>query len=259
MAHSETKKHKRQSRQARARLKAETVLDEGLAAVREGREPYINGEIEHLGVLKVLDPHEPESKTPRTKIINLRDDPVGQMFKRGQLGHGSSSKVTDDVRLKAAREYQRLFEIAEISGAKAIDFAKEKVDGGRFEMPDTDHRLRAQFRLNELRAKIGIIRIQPAIGHEVRILGTRLLAWVLGEKLCLRLVAERLGYDRRQLPLLGHFIGCLDVLAIEFGFADDPLNKRGPRRRRDQFDHDANLAYNPALHRAVRLAQTGQM
>ena len=252
---SETRKSKRASRVSRSRQKADVVLDEGLAAVREGREPHINGEVEHLGTLKVLDPHEPDSKSPRTKIVNLRDDPVGQLHKRGQLSDNGGNA---DIRLKAARRYQREYEKAEIGGARGIDMTKDVVDGGRFEMADTDSRLAAQATLNKLRRKMGILAMPTTEGAEVRILGSRLLAWVLGDKLPLCAVAERLGYDRRRLPMLRHFTTCLDIVAIEFGISDNPQRKRGPKHVHDRFHDEAQFADSPALHRATRLATAMQ-
>jgi hypothetical protein len=253
-----TEKSKHQSREARRATKTDRVLEEGLAAVREGREPHINGDTPHLGTIKVIDPHELHSKTLRTKIVYLRDDPVGQMYKLGQLGSGNDA----DVRLKSARDWQTIYQLAEIGRAKAIDLTKDVVDGGRFGMADSQVVTQAQADINRIMRHLGLVVMMTTYGTEVRLLRSALLTWVLGEGLFLyddsglrtETVASRLGFDRRRLRVVPHFVDSLDLLAIALGISTDERRRHGPRRRPDGHDIAARLAHSPELHRAVRLA-----
>jgi hypothetical protein len=228
---------RRKRKQARA---AEKLLETALADVAERRVPYINGR-DDLGVHYVSDPHDANGEV-RAKIVNLRDDPVGQMAKRGQLG---DSITETEMRLKAARRWQRLYELAEIGGARGIDPTRDIVDGGRFEMPDTDARLSAQAQLNELRQALGIV-------------GDRIVTWVLGHKYDLKKVILLLGrsgqWEQRALGV--RFRECLDTIASELGISIEAKGARGPRRARDVFDEAARYAWSPQLHRAVLAAKS---
>lgn len=234
-----TKETELKTRRRKENRRTERAFEDALIAVREGREPYINGG-DNLGTLDgVPDVDKHGHPGLFTKIVNLRDDPVGQMAKRGQLG----TMAERACRLKAARYWQRLYEMAEIGGARGIDPTREPVDGGRFELPDTDVRLGAQATLNRLRRALGII-------------GDRLVTWVLGQKLNLSQAAGRLNKSARmdQVALGYRFRECLDTIAEELGIALDGKGACGPHRRRDEFDDLARHAHDPVLYRAVGLA-----
>jgi hypothetical protein len=250
--------------------KAANRHEEALLAARENRRPNVD-EIEDFDIRRVEDPNEavrlehvgegppmrvPVKARPRYRIVALRDDPIGQMAKRRQLGND-----VDDVedRLAAARKWQELHEHAEIGGARGIDPSRDIVDGGRYEMPETEDRLRAHKQLIAVRQAIGII-------PELRILGARLLTWVLAEKLTLKQIAELHfdldGHDRRKLSLLDHLKNCLDVTAVVLNVAPNPEIKTGPRARpRDKFDRysraldrfDGKQELQGALYWAMRL------
>jgi hypothetical protein len=243
------------SRRRRKATKSEKILQDALEAVAANRTPYING-AENLGTLDVPDPLEEQEiiragrghfvrkKTDaplRTRVISLRDDPVGQMAKRGQLG---DSVAETEIRLKAARRWQRLYEVAEIGGARGIDPTRDIVDGGGFQMPDTDKRLTAQAELNQLRQALGIV-------------GDRIVTWVLGYKYSLGKVLVLLGRVGRieQKAIGSRFRECLDTIAVELGISIEAKGARGPRRRRDAFDDAARYAWSPQLHRAVLAAK----
>lgn len=222
-------------RQRKATKHAEQTFEAARTAVLEGHEPYCNG-AEHLGVARVVDP---DDDVLRTKITALRDDPVGQMHRRGQLLTDEEKKKhtpqsVADGRLEAARRWQVLYECAEIGGAKAIDPSKEPVDGGRFVEPNTEASASARDRLHAVRRKLGFI----AISGSQRILAERLLVWVLGEKKGLTQVAEMLGLDRRRLCLARHLIDMLDRVAIELRVATP--KKRHRARPDDKYDATAN-------------------
>jgi hypothetical protein len=176
------------------------------------------------------------------------------------LGQGEER----DDRLLAARIWQAYYERAEIGGARGLDPSKDIVDGGQFVMPETEQRLRAQEKLHELREAVGKIK-------ELRILGSRLLTWVLGDKKTLTEVADILGIELELTPqeqaclsLAAHLRNCLDIVAGELGITTD-ASRIGPRRRRrDRYDRDAqavdrhkkNPALQVAVHRAVKLRES---
>lgn len=236
--------------------RSENILEAALEAAAVNHEPYING-AEYLGTLEVADPLEEQEiiragrghfvrkkkdAQLRTRVVSLRDDPVGQMAKRGQLG---DTTTETEIRLKAARRWQRLYEMAEIGGARGVDPTRDIVDGGRFEMPDTDTRLSAQAELNKLRQALGKI-------------GDRIVTWVLGHKYHLSKVLGLLHRAGRieQKALGCRFRECLDTIAVELGISGETKGARGPRRRRDKFDDAARYTWNPELHRAVLAAKS---
>jgi hypothetical protein len=225
---------KRHSKEARRSL----ILDRALADVAERRTPNLNGR-DDLGIVHVPDP-DAENCEIRAKVVNYRDDPLGQMAARGQLGNEAETAV----RLGAGRKWQKYYERAEIGGAKAIDPSKPYIDGGAFVAPETDQRSAAMAEMKRLRPYLGII-------------GEQLITWVLGEKLTLGQVAQRRRrYARMDQVVIGHeFRQYLDLLAVLFGMAHDKKGARGPWRGRDEFDELAKSAHNPVLHRAIGLAK----
>src|SRR5205085_7485660 len=71
--------------------RASTGFEKAIAAVREGRRPKLGG-MPNIGTISATDPYEAmevingkrarEQLKPRTKLTNLRDDPVGRMAAR---------------------------------------------------------------------------------------------------------------------------------------------------------------------------------
>lgn len=231
--------------------KSERKRELALASAQENRRPDIE-DCDDLGVIRIEDPAESEQLVRvgrgqpmrvkvkaklRERVVALRDDPIGQMAKRGQLGDGDES----DLRLKAARQWQALHEAAEIGGARGIDPTRDIVDGGRYVEADTDQRLDAHRRLAEISRALGLV-------------GDRLVHWILGDKLNLATVANKLGRaGAMEQKVLGHrFRECLDTLANEFGLGGVGA---GPRRRRDRFDELARFGYSAPLHEAVHRAR----
>jgi|GEM_PF-6648951 hypothetical protein len=218
---------------------AEKTLDKALADVVERRVPYVNGR-DDLGVHYVPDPHSANGEV-RAKIVNLRDDPVGQMAQRGQLGDAAQTMS----RLRAARLWQGFYERAEIGYASGIDPTAPVIDCGHLPMQDTDARLAAQDRLNQIRQALGIV-------------GDRIVTWVLGDKYSLGKVLVLLGRVGRieQKALGSRFRECLDTIAVELGISAEAKGARGPQRRRDVFDEAARYAWSPQLHRAILAAKS---
>lgn len=193
-------------------------LDNMLQSVREREVPDVSNS-EYLDVVYVADP-ESEDHEIRPKLVNRRDDPVGQMHRRGQLGIGSEGYA----RLTAARRWQALYEKAEIGGA-GCGFGRIAVDGGRYEMPDTDGRMKAA---NELK------RVGRALGNT----GQVIIAMVLAHKLEIYQVAQQFReYTTAGKRFYGQlFRHHLDTLTVEFGISVNERRSRGPMRQRDKYD-----------------------
>ena len=173
------------------------VLSEALEDIQQGLTPHLNGAPSYVGTVKIVDPYDGKE---RAKIVSVRDDPVGDMAQRSQLGDESETAA----RLRAAHMWQALYEKAEIGNMRTIDYTVDRVDGGR--PPDMGGELVAQQKLNDLRGVLGII-------------GDRIVTLVLGQKHSLDAVAAIFGRRRRMdRAILGNrFRKCLDVLAEEFG------------------------------------------
>ena len=140
------------------------------------------------------------------------NDPIGRMFKRGQLRHETArGGKTAEARLRAARMWQSIY--ADLAGAQL----------------NPDNRKAAQA-MSELQDQLGEYR-------------SLLLRRVLGEKLELDAVASlMLGIAIPADPgarsvfakaLLANFLNSLDALAGHFG--SKPIRRaRAPERKRDR-------------------------
>lgn len=228
--------------------KRDRAIDEALGAVREGRNPSLDALPADIGIVSVIDPDDEvvaaKGKTvarARVKLVALRDDPVGLMQRRKQLGEPDDAML----RIKAARHLQALYEAAEIGGARAIDPCKDVVSGGRVAEPDTDRRLAAI----------------AAIGQVERVLGrggAELVRKVLWQKLSIAQAASDgvAAVTAKRLEYVGQrFRECLDTVARELGYV---ATARGARRVRDGHDAAAGMAEGGAgVHRAARAAKRG--
>ena len=140
------------------------------------------------------------------------NDPIGRMFKRGQLRHETArGGKTAEARLRAARMWQSIY--ADLAGAQL----------------SPDNRKAAQA-MSELQEHLGEYR-------------SSLLRRVLAEKLELDAVASlMLGIAVPADPgarsvftkaLLENFLNSLDALAGHFG--SKPIRRaRAPQRKRDR-------------------------
>ena len=93
--------------------------------------------------VEVEDPYASNDKIVVTRQI--RNDPLGRLHAHRQI---------DDAQLAAGRAYQRDREIAQ-RGARAIDFTKEAVDGGKLPEPITDRQIKARKRLIKIEQELG--------------------------------------------------------------------------------------------------------
>ena len=129
-------------------------------------------------------------------LRSLRDDPLGRLHNR---------KAIDEAQYQAGRHWQQCYEIAEISGARAIDPSKEAVDGGGFrDNRDSDAYGRAFKDLCRAAKALGMI--QGTVVNDV-----------LAGRMFLRQVAATRGLSRESVAKL--FRDALDILAVLYGFA----------------------------------------
>ena len=136
-----------------------------------------------------------------TVCRQLRDDPLGQMHARRQIGA---------AQYRAGREYQATFEAAGVGRMRSSGDIREHVDGGQIASDGmTDHQLAAAKRLARWRYKLG---------QE----GAALVDDVLIGKQTLRQIADggQRMPSKAEAVFLGHrFRECLTTLARDMGFA----------------------------------------
>lgn len=215
-------------------------------AVLIGQSPNLEG-LDDIGVRYIDDPSElrrgRKPKPLRAKLVNLRDDPVGQMAKRCQI---------EPEQLNAARSWQALHDVAaSVGGSRGIDPSAMKVDGGRFSTePITDVQMASMRRLEQL---------DRMLGSE----GSMLVRRILGDRLTIAQTAAALGgsfYTKRQqqrrVNRLGdRFREALDRLVTVMGVEIAGARRSIPKHERGIADV-ARYADNPPLYRAVREARS---
>jgi hypothetical protein len=144
----------------------------------------------------VDDPYEAGGKI--IVMRSTRDDPLGDLHARNMI---------DEAQYQAGRAFQSDFETAE-SGARAIDFTREAVDGGMMPEPLSEARIRAGRQLAIVYRKLGMNG--AVIVHDV-----------LVHNRTRKQVAESRGYvGKRYEEYFGmRFRECLDCLALVYGFS----------------------------------------
>ena len=250
------KENETEKRRRKKAKHSDDTLEQALEAAKINRTPYVNG-VENLGVLKVADPLEEQEiiragrghftvkkkNAPlRERVVSLRDDPVGRMAKRGQLGPPDER----DVGLKAARHWQQFCEQSEIGFASGIDTTRDVVDCSHVPKIDTDQRLMAVEQLK---------RLSRALGQE----GDNLVRRVLAEKLELKQIAVMMGMigiskkmDEKVLDRLAwRFRECLATIAKHLGYVVETPGRRSPRDRHAAI---SRFVGNTELDRAARRA-----
>lgn len=130
---------------------------------------------------------------------SIRDDPLAGMHSRQQI---------DDAQLVAGRKWQAHHEGAEVGLLRAIDPAKEFVDGGQFQDPLPDSKIKALEALREA---------DDALGWE----GKTIIRAILGDRLTIvEATMARGGRSEVDIKYVGRrFRECLETLAVLWGFA----------------------------------------
>lgn len=224
--------------------KRERTRDRALTKVQIGDAPDVE-KVAHLGTVAVLDPGEEaevfagkrgvHQLAKRLKVVNLRDDPVGQMAKREQI---------TAAQLEAARRWQAWHDAAQIGSVRSFDPTAINVDGGQLREVVTDAHRAAVKRLVSADRQLGergamIVR---------RILGDRMTIVQLGAIMGVSTEKElkRLGWRVRE---------CLDTLVKATGVVVEGAASLAPR---DEAAMMAQYAHKPALHRAAHAAKAGK-
>jgi hypothetical protein len=151
--------------------------------------------------ITVDDPHEQGAQI--VVMRSLRDDPLGALHASHQI---------DEVQYLAGRHWQKAYELAEIGGARAIDYSRAKVDGGGIPQATvSDVQARAFNDLSNARKGLGDY-------------GTSVVYDILACHLTVRECANRrMMTSEAELKYIGRrFRECLDHMAIIFGYCTKP-------------------------------------
>lgn len=197
-------------------LRTSDALEQASGAVLAGQVPSLEG-LADFDLRLTDDPNEVrQDGTPkrRAKLVALRDDPIGQMAKRGQLADEADAKL-GDARLSAARLWQALYDAAQLASVRSFDPCAMKVDGGRFAEPLTDRQRLAIARLVDLDSKLG---------EE----GAALVRRVLGDRFTVAQAAAMAGdASARGQNYMGRRLReCLDTLVRGMGITASGWGKR---------------------------------
>lgn len=237
------------ARDARHRKDAEgvTAFERAAAAVQIGEKPKLKG-LNDIGMVMIDDPNElrrgRKPKPLRAKLVNLRDDPIGQMAKRSQI---------EKEQLDAARSWQALHDVAaSVGGSRGIDPSAMKVDGGKMSAePITDVQMAAIKRLEQLDRVLGSV-------------GTTLVRSILGDRMTIAQVADLMGRPcekERERQTERERIGwrlreCLDTLVTVMAVEVKGRRKRTPMSAgTSEMAELSRYADNPPLYDAVRAAR----
>ena len=132
----------------------------------------------------------------------LRDDPLGQMHARRQIG---------EAQYRAGREWQRVHEQAGVGRLRSSGDIREPVDGGQIANDGiTDMQLAAMKKLAAWERRLGTA-------------GNRIVVAVLAHKRSIRDVADTSGLmpGKAATTFMGHrFRECLSTLAKAMGYVN---------------------------------------
>ena len=144
--------------------------------------------------VEIDDPYEPGAKIIAFRSIT---GPLEYMHARGQI---------DEAQYKAGRQMQTFYEQSEIGGVRAIDPAKEAVDGGRMAETLTEQ---VQRSIQE------VMRLEKALGLE----GASLCRHVLCHGFSIAQCAAMRGMESAHYKnyIGNRFREVLETLAVELG------------------------------------------
>jgi hypothetical protein len=151
--------------------------------------------------ITVDDPHDAGAQI--VVMRSLRDDPLGALHAAGQI---------DNVQYLAGRHWQKAYELAEIGGARAIDYSRAKVDGGGIPQPSvSDVQARAFDDLSRAGKTLGAY-------------GSSIVHDVMAAHMTIKQCADRRMMTRDvEIRFLGRrFHECLNTLAVVFGYSTKP-------------------------------------
>ena len=137
-----------------------------------------------------------------TVVANLKDDPLGRLFARRQIGQ---------PQFLAGRMYQEHHDAAVITSVRSVDLSKTKVSGGLPAEPLTERQRRAAARLRS---------IERSVQRRYGDVGLWLVRLVLAERRPLEATARQAGATsaRETSSVCWLFRKCLDTIAVATGF-----------------------------------------
>jgi len=181
------------------RARRKKPYDPAKAHDRRSRDLLRNAEV---ATVEVDDPLALEPGEKIVALRSIRNDPLGRMHSRRQI---------DEAQHRGGRAFQHDWERAE-RGPRAVDPAREYVDGGQMREPITEGQRKAVLRLN---------RAQRELGAD----GSALVHDILVQGLTMEQVGQRRGLHSQRWNdyFSRRFQECLDRLALIYGFANAPV------------------------------------
>jgi hypothetical protein len=178
------------SRAKRTRIRKSTKIHD-----RRAQDLPLNAQV---AAVEIDDPLALEPGEKIVALRSIRNDPLGRLHSHRQI---------DEAQYRGGRAFQDDWEKAE-RGPRAIDPARDYVDGGRAREPITERQRRAVLRLNRIERELGTDGI--LLVHDVLVSG--LTMELVGQKRGLR--------GQRWMDYFSkRFRECLDRLALAYGFA----------------------------------------
>ena len=145
--------------------------------------------------------HNVSKDNPRKvrAAINAKESAISSMAARGHL---------NVAQIRAAKTFCALWEAIGGSGANAIDYTREQVDGGKNAQDITDRQLHAGAELKKCSQILGV-------------LGYELVVRTAGMGMTIDDIA---GKERRRRDHAADSLrGCLEVLAVHWGYSNAPI------------------------------------
>ena len=138
-----------------------------------------------------------------TVVANLKEDPLGRLYARKQIGQPA---------FLAGRSYQENYDAAQIGSVRSVDWSKTRVSGGLPPEPLTDRQRKAAAKLRSIETQV-----QRRYGDA----GLWLVRLVLAERRPLEATARLAGASsaREMSSWCWLFRKCLDTIALVTGFA----------------------------------------
>ena len=165
-----------------------------------------------IGTMKHENPgwtraHDGEKWAPRYihPTVNLRESAIVALRAKNAI---------DECQYGAAELFRRLFEAMGGKGARAIDYSREFVEGGRFPDPIGDHQIDADKRL---------AAAYEALAKAHGLYAWRLVGYICGEG---RSVHELTDTRRQRDTMTDNLRTYLDCLASHWGFASRGVDTR---------------------------------
>lgn len=146
-------------------------------------------------------PEHPVSKSNPRKIaatINVRESTIEALYARGLL---------DDAQKRAADRFRAIWEALGGSGASAMDYAREVVDGGKGRDPITDRQLAAGMDLK---------RASDALQKAHGVYAVRLVGYICGDGHSINALAET---RRQRSTMTDNLRDYLDVMAQHWDYS----------------------------------------